>query len=63
MTNSEIRKKAIRAAQNLYKLGFGKDDVIGILAMNHHNLAPIVFASIALGAPLSPMDSNFNTGL
>lgn len=45
MKNGEIRKKTIRAAQNLHKMGFGKHDVIGIMANNHHNLTPIVFAS------------------
>lgn len=62
MKNSEIRKKTIRAAQHLHKMGFGKDDVIGIVARNHHHLAPIVFASIALAAPLNPMDPNFKAG-
>lgn len=36
-------------------MGYGKDDVIGIVAKNHHLLAPIVFASIAIAAPLNPI--------
>lgn len=62
MKNSEIRKKTIRAAQHLHKMGFGEHDVIGIVAKNHHYLAPIAFASMSLAAALNPMDPNFKTG-
>lgn len=63
MRNSEILMKTIRAAQNLHRMGYGNNDVIGILAKNHHHLAPIVVASFAIAAPINPMDPNFKAGL
>lgn len=54
--------KTIRAAEHLHKMGYGKNDIIGIVAKNHHHLAPIVFASFAIAAPISPMDPNFIAG-
>lgn len=62
MKNSEIRLKTICAAQNLLKMGYGKNDVIGIAARNHPNVAPIVFASFSIGAPINPLDPKFNAG-
>lgn len=62
MKNGEIRRKTIRAAQHLLEMGYKKNDVIGIVAKNHHNLAPIVFAAFAIGAPVNPIDPNFVAG-
>lgn len=62
MKNSEIRMKSIRAAEHLHNMGYGKNDIIGIVARNHHHLAPIVFASFAIAAPVNPMDPNFKAG-
>lgn len=62
MKNSEIRMKTIRAAEHLHNMGYGKNDIIGIVARNHHHLAPIVFASFAIAAPVNPMDPDFTTG-
>lgn len=62
MKNSEIRLKTIRAAQHLLNMGYGKNDVIGIVAKNHQNLAPIVFACFSIGAPINPMDPKFRAG-
>lgn len=61
MKNSEIRLKTIRAAEHLQNMGYGKNYVIGIMAKNHTNLASIVFASMAIAAPLNTMDPNFTT--
>lgn len=49
MTNREIRNRTIRAAQNLTKLGIGFDDVIQVIAKNHHYLAPVIFAALTIG--------------
>lgn len=61
LTNGEIRIKTIRAAQNITKLGLIPDDVIGIAATNNEYLAPIVFASMAIGCPVNPLDPTFGT--
>lgn len=51
-----IRLKTIRAAQNLQKRGLLRPkQVIGIIAGNVADLAPIVFASVCLGCPISSM--------
>lgn len=62
MTNAEIRQKAIRSAQHLQKLGFGMGDVFAFIAPNHHNIAPLVFAAFAIGAPANTLDPNLETG-
>lgn len=62
MKNSEIRMKTIHAAEHLLNMGYGKNDVIGVVARNHHHLAAIVFAAFAIGAPLNPIDPNFTAG-
>lgn len=62
MTNAEIRTKTIRAAVSLGEMGFGHGDVVAIIARNHHNLAPIVFAAACLAAPVNTLDPNFKKG-
>lgn len=62
MKNKEIRTKTIRTAEHFLKMGYGKNDVIGVVAKNHHHIAPIAFASFAIGAPLNPIDPNSNAG-
>lgn len=62
MTNGEIRLRTIRAAQNLTKLGIGFDDVIQVIAKNHHYLAPIVFAALTIGAPVNAIDVQYTKG-
>lgn len=59
MTYDEIRMKTIRAAQNLQTLGYESGKVIGIIAKNSDNVAPIFFASIALGCPVNCLDPSF----
>lgn len=60
LTNSQIRTKTIRAAQNLRKLGYENGEIIGIIAKNSHHLAPIVFAAMAIGCPINTLDPTFN---
>lgn len=59
MTNEEIRIKTIRAAQNLQKLGFQPNDVLGFMARNSHHVAPIIFAAFCLGCPINTIDPSF----
>lgn len=62
MTNGEIRLKSIRAAQNLLKLGYKQKDVFAFYTKNGHNLAPIVFGSLTIGAAINGLDPNFKKG-
>lgn len=57
MTFDEIRTKTLRAAQNLQARGYQQNQVIGFLAGNHANVAPLAFASIAIGCTICPFDS------
>ena len=59
MSFDEIRIKTIRAAQNLQKLGYGSNGISSVIARNSHHLAPIVFASIAIGNPVNGIDTSF----
>lgn len=63
MTNREIRWRTIRAAQNLTKLGIGSNDVIQVIASNHHYLAPLMFAALTIGAPINAIAVQFTKGI
>lgn len=62
MTNGELRSKAIRAADNLSKLGYARGDVFAVVAENNEHLAPIVYAALTLGCPVNPMSPAFDQG-
>lgn len=59
MTFDEIRMKAIRAAQNIQSRGFKPKEIFGIMAKNSHHVAPVYFASIAVGSPIVSFDPSF----
>lgn len=59
MTFDDIKIKTIRAAQNLQTLGYKRKQVFGLIARNSHDVAPIVFASIAVGCPIIALDPSF----
>lgn len=59
MTFDEIKMKTIRAAQNLLALGYERKQVFGLVARNSHHVAPITFASIAIGCPVNALDPSF----
>lgn len=56
MTFDEIRMKSIRIAQNLQALGYKQQQVFTLVARNSHHVAPITFASMAIGCPVNPLD-------
>lgn len=60
MSFDEIRIKLIRAAQNLQKRGYNSKEVFAVLAKNSHHLAPIVFASLAIGSAVNTLDPQFS---
>lgn len=59
MTFDEIRTKTIRAAQNLQARGYKPKQTFVLLSRNDHHVAPIVFASLAIGCPLNCLDASF----
>ncbi|XP_031628671.1 4-coumarate--CoA ligase-like 7 [Contarinia nasturtii] len=56
LTKAEVRKRTIRCAQNLIRLGCKQNDCISIISRNHHNLTPLLYAAICIGSPVSPLD-------
>lgn len=58
-TFAEILTKTIRVAQNLQSQHFESKSVVGIFANNGPDLAPVIFASMCLGYPVSPIDPMF----
>lgn len=59
MTFEEIKTKTIRAAQNLQAFGYERGQVFGLVARNSHHVAPITFASIAIGCAVNPLAASF----
>lgn len=59
MTFDEMKSKTIRAAQNLQALEYKPKQVFTFVARNSHHLAPIAFASIAVGCPINTLDPSF----
>lgn len=60
MSFNELQTKTIRVAQNLQALGYKQNQIFGIMAKNSRHVAPITFASIAMGCPLDTLHSSFN---
>lgn len=54
-----MKSRTIRAAQNLQALGYKPKDVFTIIARNSHHVAPITYASIAIGCPVNILDPSF----
>lgn len=38
------------------KLGCSSEHLIAVVAQNHQNLTPLLFAAFCIGSPISPMD-------
>lgn len=55
MTFSEIRLKAIRAAQNLQKRGLEPRQKFCFMIENHDDLVALLLASIGLACPIVPL--------
>lgn len=53
----------IRAAQNLQKRGYNSKDVTALITGDVAHLAPIVFAGLCLGHPMSAMASSWKPDL
>lgn len=55
MTCHEMRERTIKIASHLMSSGFQQGDVVGIIALNSENLAPVFFACLALGLPINTL--------
>lgn len=62
ITCDEVRRKSIRVAYSLGKMGFKKGDIMMIAARNGPDLAPVLFGCFLLGAPINPIDVTFGKG-
>jgi 4-coumarate--CoA ligase len=57
VTCGEMYLRSIKMANYLKNQSYVQNDVVGIIARNSENLAPVIFASLALGMPINPLDS------
>jgi 4-coumarate--CoA ligase len=55
VTCGEMRDRILKVAAHLSGLGLKQGDVIGVVAANTENLAPLVFACFLLGLPVNPL--------
>jgi len=55
VTCQQMYDRSIKIAKYLTKCGMKEDDLIGFVAANTENLAPIVFACFTLGLPINPL--------
>jgi 4-coumarate--CoA ligase len=53
LTCHEMRQRTLKIASHLIRCGLKQGDVVGVMATNSENLAPVVFACLALGLPLN----------
>lgn len=53
MSCHEMRQRTLKIAFHLGRSGIKQGDVVGVMATNSENLAPVVFACLALGLPLN----------
>lgn len=63
LSNRTLRLNAIRTAEHLSLMGIGTDDVVALVAKNHHHVAAVVIASMSLAAPINTLDPNFTSGM
>lgn len=59
MTYGEMYIKSIRAAQNIQKWNYKKEDVFAIISKNNHHLMPIIVALLCLDHPINPIPTAF----
>lgn len=62
LTCGEVRRKSIRVANSLSKMGFGKGDIVMVAIKNQPEMAPIFYGCFLIGAPLNPIDVSFSQG-
>ncbi|KAL7025587.1 hypothetical protein ACKWTF_013550 [Chironomus riparius] len=60
VTCQQMYDRSIKIAKYLTTCGMKEGDLIGLVAANTENLAPIVFASFTLGLPVNPLSPAMN---
>jgi 4-coumarate--CoA ligase len=55
VTCGKMRNRILKIAAHLSGLGLKQGDVIGVVAANTENLAPLVFACFLMGYPVNPL--------
>jgi len=60
VTCQQMYDRSIKIAKYLTKCGMKEGDLIGFVAGNSENLAPIVFACFTLGLPINPLAPAMN---
>lgn len=56
ITCREMRSRAIKIAMHLHATGLKQGDIVGIVANNTDNVAPLVIACFTLGLPIHSLD-------
>lgn len=59
ITCNEMRKKSIQVAEGLRKIGCIQGDVVAIISRNNHDIAPVLFGCLTLGAAVNCLDPTF----
>jgi 4-coumarate--CoA ligase len=55
ITCQEMRQRTMKIINYLQSSGCKQGDIVGIMASNSENLAPVVFACFTLGLPINPL--------
>lgn len=55
--------RSVRVAQNLMKLGYVDGDIIGLIATNNHNIAPIIFGALSIGCIVNPLNPEWDESM
>lgn len=62
LTCDEVRRKSIRVANCLTRMGFSRGDMMMIAARNGPDISPVLFGCFLIGAPINPIDVTFGKG-
>lgn len=60
LTNSEIYSRTLKFANHLTGLGVKQHDVVGLIALNSENVAPLIFSCLSIGAAVNPLSMLMN---
>lgn len=58
MDYNELWSKTVRAAQNLQKLGYSKNDVFAYSGIDRY-VAPVIYAAFCMGCPVNTLSPAF----
>ncbi|XP_062549528.1 probable 4-coumarate--CoA ligase 1 [Armigeres subalbatus] len=58
VTGKEMLLRTIRVAQNLTRMGYVQENIFSMAVRNEENVAPVMFACLALGIPVNTLDAS-----